>query len=540
MRRGACWLLLVALGIAAGSSLLAARLVHSSSASLGIPPGNVLAVEGTLTEDSRLTARGLRLYRVSIDSVTGMRGGRTSARGSLLAVAAGGPALPMGAPFSVRCSVKKALWPIDFVAYANGPIRESEPADPALRLRAAVKSVLLDSTAAVAEGATAQTLRGALTDPFDNPDDPGPGEVAAKPAAPGSRSTPPGKPEAPGARSAPTRKPAAAPKAVPAFPRSAAAPKASILLPGNPSARPWEAPAKGLFRAMLLGVTDDLGASENESFRRAGCIHVLSLSGEHLSILAALLAFLLRPLVGKRKGVIIGALLIGSYVFLIGPQPALLRSAIMYGFFAAAFLFRLPGRSLQALALAFVILSLVNQEAAVSLSSQLSFLSLFGIMTVGQRLSRRVRPWAPEAVAVGLSASVGALLFTAPVSAAVFGAVYPIGILASLATAPIVTAFMWTGFAYLAFAPIAVLTPLAAVVETAMEAAYRALMAVMDFFAQVPSLELKGGEGIAVTLAALASSLVLLYVMPYHRFLRTDRASLDSSAKERLDGATGF
>jgi competence protein ComEC len=206
----------------------------------------------------------------------------------------------------------------------------------------------------------------------------------------------------------------------------------------------------GLGAALLLGVKDNLDSELAWKYQAAGCSHVLALSGMHLAIVAAVTAFFLRKPLGLKMSSIAGAVLILLYVALIGVQPSLERSAIMYLLGTAAVLGFLPRQPLSLLSMAFLIQLLIRPSSGASLSFILSYLALAGILTVGESLHGILRGRLPELLASPLAASLGAYLATSAVVAAGFGAIRPVGILAGLIIVPLTTLFMIGAMAALA------------------------------------------------------------------------------------------
>ncbi|MDR0302068.1 MAG: ComEC/Rec2 family competence protein, partial [Treponema sp.] len=86
----------------------------------------------------------------------------------------------------------------------------------------------------------------------------------------------------------------------------------------------------GLALALLLGIRDNLDTNLAAMYRDAGCSYILALSGMHLAVLAAMIAFLLKKPLGLKGASIAGALIICLYCFIVGPMPSLNRAAIMY------------------------------------------------------------------------------------------------------------------------------------------------------------------------------------------------------------------
>ena len=204
-----------------------------------------------------------------------------------------------------------------------------------------------------------------------------------------------------------------------------------------------EAPVwAGLSSALLLGVRDDLDVTLSAGFRNSGCSHILALSGMHLAIISGILAFLLRKPLGVRWASLAGAVFIVCYVFFTGSQPSLVRAAIMYLIGTAAVWGLLNTKPLPLLCMAFIIQNLFQSESGVSVSFILSYLALFGILTLGESIRSLFRGRLPEIINGGISASLGAFIVTAPVVVFYFNSLRPIGIIAGLFLAPLSSLFM--------------------------------------------------------------------------------------------------
>ncbi len=252
------------------------------------------------------------------------------------------------------------------------------------------------------------------------------------------------------------------------------------------------------FEALFLGITDDLPPEESYYFRLSGTIHILSLSGMHLTILSTAILFLLAPLLGKRLSLVAASLLVVAYLFVAGPFPALVRSAIMFLVCACALLFEWQASPLQLLAAAFLAMVAVDPRSATSLSFQLSFLSLFGILTLGRPVLRLLETYLPRSIAACLAASLGASIATTPLVAACFGAFYPVGVFATLAISPMVTVYIWGGVAYLALADLPGIA--SELLRSGMELLHRLIIAAAEFFARAPAV--RAAQGYTASLAA--------------------------------------
>ncbi|MDR0583976.1 MAG: ComEC/Rec2 family competence protein [Treponema sp.] len=206
----------------------------------------------------------------------------------------------------------------------------------------------------------------------------------------------------------------------------------------------------GLALALLLGVRDNLDSGLAALYRDAGCSYVLALSGMHLAVLAGIIALLLKKPLGPRPAAIAGALIIILYCFIVGPLPSLTRAALMYLLGALAVLGALNRDALSLLCMAFLVQIVVSPQSGFSLSFVLSYLALAGILSAGESLNGIFRGKAPAFLLGPLSASAGAFLATAGVTACFFGTLRPVGIITGLVLVPLTTAFMIGSLACLA------------------------------------------------------------------------------------------
>jgi competence protein ComEC len=207
----------------------------------------------------------------------------------------------------------------------------------------------------------------------------------------------------------------------------------------------------GLALALLLGIRDNLDSGFAAQYRSAGCSYILALSGMHLAILVSLISFLLKKPLGLRLAAIAGAVIIIAYCFIVGPLPSLNRAALMYLLGVAAVLGMLKRDMLSLLCMAFLLQIIVTPESGFSLSFVLSYLALAGILVIGKGINGAFMGKIPAVLLQPLSASLGAFIATAGVSAWFFNDLRPVGILAGLALAPLAMVFMILSIAWLCF-----------------------------------------------------------------------------------------
>lgn len=184
-----------------------------------------------------------------------------------------------------------------------------------------------------------------------------------------------------------------------------------------------------LGEALLIGAVDDLTPWEKDSFRQAGCSHVLALSGMHLSLLAVALMTLLKRRAPAWAVFLVVQAVLAAFCFLAGPIPSLMRAWVMAALAGWWELRRRPLSLRELLAQSFVVSALLWPDLTDSLSYQLSFLAMLGLFWWSQGWDRSLRPLLGRWGASNLGASAAALAATVPLTLTLFGEVRWIGLL---------------------------------------------------------------------------------------------------------------
>lgn len=149
--------------------------------------------------------------------------------------------------------------------------------------------------------------------------------------------------------------------------------------------------------SMLFSQTWGLAEEEYKAFQTLGIAHILSVSGLHIGMLAAMVASLLRRL-SLRQWVIllIQTLLLAGYCALAGFSAASLRAMVMLTAYSLA---RLLGRNpdrLTTLALAMLVLLILNPLQAFSAGFVLSFTAMLGLCLFAVPLGETAKRLLPD------------------------------------------------------------------------------------------------------------------------------------------------
>ena len=200
-----------------------------------------------------------------------------------------------------------------------------------------------------------------------------------------------------------------------------------------------------LLCALLIGVRDGLPDTFTRDMGRIGTTHMLSLSGMHLVVLTAGIAFLLKRMrLGKHLRVLLLAAFVVFFMLLTGLSPSVMRAGFMFLFSALPLFMREERDSLSSLLAAVALILLWEPYAVRDLSLWLSALATLGILlffdrkrTEGEErpsLGKRIFGY----IAFSLSVTLSATLATLPLTLCAFGTIPLLSPIANLLLAPLV------------------------------------------------------------------------------------------------------
>lgn len=223
--------------------------------------------------------------------------------------------------------------------------------------------------------------------------------------------------------------------------------------------------AGGLLLALLSGSREYTDTDIALGFKNAGLSHILALSGMHLSLFSGLALTFGSLLGGKKIGTFFSLLAVLLFVWFAGLSPSLFRALLctlislflqfsslpgVSGNSEAVFRFISPSyssiRLLRVLSFAFILHICISPSDVFTASFMLSYGALIGIAISDVLIKPFFVKITPEWISSSLSASIGAQLFTAPITISLFGTLMPIGIIASLIVSPLALFFLVFGF----------------------------------------------------------------------------------------------
>lgn len=205
--------------------------------------------------------------------------------------------------------------------------------------------------------------------------------------------------------------------------------------------------------ALMLGNSNLIDKATRQEFSAAGVAHVLALSGLHVGFIALLIWWLLFPLdyLGlKKMRLVITLAAIALFAVFTGLSPSVVRATIMIGFVFAAQVFHRRSISLNALAMAALVILVFSPSALYGVGFQLSFITVGAVLILGQVPSSLESKYKVlNRLTSTVIVSIVAMLATVALSAHYFHTVSLMSVLANLLILPVLPMFMALGALFL-------------------------------------------------------------------------------------------
>lgn len=195
----------------------------------------------------------------------------------------------------------------------------------------------------------------------------------------------------------------------------------------------------GLLTGMVMGDRSGISPGLQTDMKAVGLTHLTAVSGANCTLVMAGLLLALRGLrLPRAPASFISVLGLIGFVAVVGPDPSVLRAALMGAIGALAMLSGRPKRVGALLALSIVLLLLMDPWLALDFAFILSVLATLGLHLVGRRCAGWLSRWLPLWLAQAVAIPVAAQLFCAPVIVMLQPQLSLFAVPANLAAAPVV------------------------------------------------------------------------------------------------------
>lgn len=259
-----------------------------------------------------------------------------------------------------------------------------------------------------------------------------------------------------------------------------------------------------LAAALLLGIREELASDTTAAFAQTGTIHILSISGMHIALLASFLFAVMRlGMMNRRLGLASVAAITLAYALVIDAEPPAVRAAVLVVIICLARFRRRSSLPFNLLAAAGLLVLAMNPCELFRIGPQLSFIAVATLAWIGprlvlrpstdplDRLIARTRPWT-EKLAGRLGrrgwqmAAVSAVVWVTgvPLVLSQFHLLSPATLVLTPILALPITAAMLSGFGMLALGWL--VPPLGALLGSICDRSLAATSYCVETFAQLP------------------------------------------------------
>ncbi len=216
-----------------------------------------------------------------------------------------------------------------------------------------------------------------------------------------------------------------------------------------------------LLSALILGDRTYIDQDLRESFANVGVIHVLAVSGLHVGYVLIILLLTVKivriPWGWDKLFIVLGLIL---FIILSGGRPSVIRASIMAGLYILAPVINRKPNAWNIIAVAALLILMVNPNFLYDLGFQLSFTAVMSIIYFYNLFNRILPDWLKVSNIKNniarffwalLLVSFSAQLGTIPIIAYYFGRIPLIAVFANLIIIPLIGGFVALGFTKLIF-----------------------------------------------------------------------------------------
>ena len=198
-----------------------------------------------------------------------------------------------------------------------------------------------------------------------------------------------------------------------------------------------------LIPGLVLGDTSRESASFISVMRRVGLTHLTAVSGENFSIIAATLLWIFQWFIRRHNiRILLTAIALIAFIFLVRPSPSVLRASVMTGVLLMAKVKGSRADALASLGFAIGLLILLDPFQALDAGFALSVAATAGILLLAPKISSYFQSKGfNEKLSDFIAIPISATALCSPIIIAISGQLSPISIpvnlIVSLAVAPI-------------------------------------------------------------------------------------------------------
>lgn len=205
----------------------------------------------------------------------------------------------------------------------------------------------------------------------------------------------------------------------------------------------FDSKTKAIIDALILGQRLELDKETIADYSNAGVIHILAISGLHISIIYFFIVFLLKPLKRVKFGAEIQLLIVLTilwlFALLTGLPASVTRAVTLFSFISIGNYFNQPKAIYNALAISAFLILLVKPNAIFDIGFQLSYAAVLSIVLFQPFYKKfyfsenKIAVYFTDTILVSLAAQIGVL----PLSLYYFNQLPLLFLLANLVIIPL-------------------------------------------------------------------------------------------------------
>ena len=219
----------------------------------------------------------------------------------------------------------------------------------------------------------------------------------------------------------------------------------------------FEPKTKAIIDALILGQRSELDPETISNYSNAGVIHILAISGLHISIIYFFIIFLLKPLKRVRFGAEIQLLLVlfilWLFALLTGLPASVTRAVTLFSFISIGNYFNQSKAIYNAIAISAFLILLVKPNAIFDIGFQLSYAAVLSIVLFQPFYKKfyfsenKIAVYFTDIILVSLAAQIGVL----PLSLYYFNQLPLLFLMANLVIIPLSSLVLIAGIVILPF-----------------------------------------------------------------------------------------
>lgn len=197
--------------------------------------------------------------------------------------------------------------------------------------------------------------------------------------------------------------------------------------------------AQALVAGLAIGERSLLSEQTAAQMRDLSLTHLVAVSGANLAIVVGAVWFLLAAIgLSRNLRFFLGLVAMGFYVLLVGPESSVIRAATMALFVTVALWLGRGSSALNALALAVVVILVIDRAMATDFGFSLSAIATAGLLVAASPIFEILREKIPDWLALGIAAAVAAQIYTTPILLMLQPGLPVYAVLANLLVEPVI------------------------------------------------------------------------------------------------------